>query len=119
MERDTFNTLGVSERAKQLGLNRNVLGILLLVSSILSSSLHLFWAHAGSFKLSVAMEIYQVSHRRLSRRGIYQYVGTFKVEQNIRLIVLEHLSDQLNIHVLNIDILVQSVRRQTFKFWNC
>lgn len=30
---------------------------------------------------------------------------TFKVEENIRLVVLEHLRDKLNIHVLDVDFL--------------
>lgn len=30
---------------------------------------------------------------------------TFKVEENIRLVVLKHLRDKLNIHVLDVDFL--------------
>ena len=30
---------------------------------------------------------------------------TFKMEQNIRLVVLEHLRHELNIHVLDVDFL--------------
>lgn len=35
---------------------------------------------------------------------------TFKMKQNVRLVVLEHLGDQLNVHVLNVDLLLRSPR---------
>ena len=34
-----------------------------------------------------------------------RWMRTFKVEENIRLVVLEHLRDQLDIHVLDVDLL--------------
>lgn len=30
---------------------------------------------------------------------------TLKVEQDVRLVVFEHLSDELNVHVLDVDLL--------------
>ena len=38
--------------------------------------------------------------------GLFWKRFTFKMKQNIRLVVLEHLSNKLNIHVLNIDLLL-------------
>jgi len=32
-------------------------------------------------------------------------VHTLKMEENIGLVIFEHLSDELNIHILNIDVL--------------
>jgi hypothetical protein len=35
-----------------------------------------------------------------------QFQPTFQVEEHIRLVVLEHLGDKLDIHVVNIDLLL-------------
>lgn len=40
---------------------------------------------------------------------------TFKVEENVRLVVLEHLCDQFNIHVLNVDLLYPLVNNSQDK----
>lgn len=64
-------------------------------------------AHEGSCRHSVA-EIQEKIHKhfrsswavRASRFNL-----TFKMEEHIRTIILEHLCGKLNIHVLNIDFL--------------
>lgn len=53
----------------------------------------------GSFKLSVAD-----NHQYILSRIVTSCL-TLKVEQDIGLVVLEHLRDELDIHVLNVDLL--------------
>lgn len=56
---------------------------------------------AGGFRLSVAGPVLRLLHEGLHN----DKKRTLKVEQDIRLVVLEHLSDELDIHVLNVDLL--------------
>ena len=57
--------------------------------------------HDGCLRLSVAVGV--VSFVRL---GQSQHPSpTFKMEQHVRLVVLEHLSHELDVHVLNVDFL--------------
>ena len=58
----------------------------------------LAWTHIGSLRLSVADGISFV----IGRKAHYR---TFQMEQDVRLVVFEHLSHKLNIHVLNVDFL--------------
>ena len=54
----------------------------------------------GSLRLSVAARTISYQQRCILGRHL-----TFKMEQHIRLIVLEHLRHQFDIHVLDIDFL--------------
>lgn len=54
----------------------------------------------GSFKFSVASTC--VSGPPVPSTGM---LHTFKMEKNVGLVVLEHLGNKLNIHVLDVDFL--------------
>lgn len=41
----------------------------------------------------------------ITKASQHDYVDTFQVEKNVRLVVLEHLSHKLGIHVLDVDLL--------------
>jgi hypothetical protein len=57
------------------------------------------YAYAGSFRPFVALAC-QLCHTGFST-GPY----TFQVKKNVGLVVLEHLSYELRVHVLDIDLL--------------
>lgn len=59
--------------------------------------------HDGSLRLSVARKSQFIRSRNCRALEVSL---TFQVEQYVGLIILEHLSNQLNIHVLHIDVLV-------------
>lgn len=58
----------------------------------------------GSFKFSVANEGVNINFpsSRFQGHGGEQ---TFEMKEDIRLIILEHLSDKLDVHVLDVDFL--------------
>lgn len=56
-------------------------------------------SHDGSFKLSVAIKS---ASRPIPKQTI---VPTFQVKEHVGLIVLEHLRDEFDIHILDIDFL--------------
>lgn len=57
--------------------------------------------HAGSFRPFVAVSYCQPS----CSAHVWAGPCTFKVEKDIGLIVLEHLSDEFRVHVLDVDLL--------------
>lgn len=60
--------------------------------------------HEGSLRLSVAMYTTNLD-QALLKRSITERRPTFQMEEHVRLIVLEHLSNKLNIHILDVDFL--------------
>lgn len=60
------------------------------------------FVYEGSLRLSVAASSIRVAQLLVVK------IPTFEMEQHVGLVVLEHLSYELHVHVLDVDLLVAS-----------
>jgi len=86
--------------------------LVIIITSIPADceSMHALGNQDGSFKLSVAGrgQRLHTAHRWV----LAQWKYTFEMEEHVRLVILEHLRDQLDVHVLDVDLLEALIHGQ-------